>query len=167
MKLTEKIVGNYAPDFELPGIDGKVYHLGRYREQFKAIAVIFFKNQTPQIIKYLDRLKQIQAQFSEQKFTIVAINSNDPDNLKDSFANMKAFATNNQLNFPYLRDTTQDVAKSFGSKFLPEVFLLDRHAIICYAGQIDSRTDSPEALSRDRLQDKIVSLLTKSKNVDC
>jgi peroxiredoxin len=168
MTLTEKIVGSYAPDFELPGIDGEVYHLGRYREQFKAIAVIFLKNQTPQIVKYIDRLKQIQAQFSEQKFTIVAINSNDPDNNpKESFADMKAFATNYQLNFPYLRDTTQDVAKSFGSKFLPEVFLLDRNAVIYCTGQLDARVDSPEVFQNGYLQDNIVNLLAQqSKNMD-
>jgi peroxiredoxin len=162
MTLTQKIVGSYAPDFELPGIDGEVYHLGRYREKFKAIAVIFLKNQAPQVIKYIECLKQIQAQFAKQKFTIVAINSNDPDNSqKESFADMKAFATNHELNFPYLRDTTQDVAKSFGAKFIPEVFLLDSNAVICYTGQIDRNNDSPETVQNHYLQDNISKLLSK------
>jgi peroxiredoxin len=162
MTLIEKIVGSHAPDFELPGIDGEVYHLGRYREKFKAIAVIFLKNQASEVIKYIDCLKQIQAQFTEQKFTIVAINSNDPDdNGKESFADMKAFATHHQFNFPYLRDTTQDVAKSFGLKFLPVVFLLDSNAVICYSGQIAAKTDSPEGIHNHSLHNNIANLLAK------
>lgn len=157
MALAQELVGSHAPDFELPGIDGEVYHLGRYREQFKAIAVIFIKNQAPQIISYINRLKQIQTQFAEQKFTIVAINSHDSDNsLQESFAEMKAFAANNQLNFPYLRDTTQDVVKSFGAKFLPEIFLLDSNAVIRYAGQIDS----PQTVRNHHLPDILSQLLS-------
>ena len=161
MTLTQQFIGNHAPDFELPGIDGQVYHLGRYREAFNAIAVIFISNQAPQVISYLDRLKQIQAQFAEQKFTIVAINSHDSENsLKENFSDMKAFAAANGLNFPYLRDTTQDVAKSFGAKVIPEVFLLDRNAVIRYAGQIDDNADSPEAVQNHYLKDSISNLLS-------
>ena len=161
MTLAQKVVGDHAPDFELPGIDGQVYHLGRYREAFNAIAVIFIGNQAPQAIDYLDRLKEIQAQFAEQKFTIVAINSNDSESsLKENFNEMKAFATANGLNFPYLRDPTQDVAKSFGAKVMPEVFLLDRNTVIRYAGQIDDNANSPENVQHHYLKDSISKLLS-------
>ena len=164
MTSDRELVGGYAPDFELPGIDGEVYHLGRYRENFKAIAVVFMANQCPQIAKYLDRLKAIQTQFSPEKFTIVAINSQKSDrSFQESFADMKAFATKNQLNFPYLRDPTQEVAKSFGAQVSPEVFLLDENAIICYAGQIDDNADAPEALTHNYLKDSISNLLSGKK----
>lgn len=162
MTLASEIVGSYAPDFELPGIDGEVYHLGRYRENFKAIAVVFLQNQDSQFISYLNFLKGIQAQFAEQKFTVVAINSdNSNNNLQATFAEMKAFAAEHQINFPYLRDTTQDVAKSFGAKFMPEVFLLDNDAVIRYAGQIDDHPDSTEASKNHYLQDNITNLLAE------
>ena len=161
MTLTKKLIGDHAPDFELPGIDGQVYHLGRYREAFCAIAVVFISNQIPQAMGYLERLKEIQAQFAEQKFTIVAIDSQNSENsLQENFSEMKAFAAANGLNFPYLRDTTQDVAKSFGVEVIPEVFLLDRHAMIRYAGQIDDSADSPEAVQNHYLKDSISNLLS-------
>ena len=164
MSLDRELVGGYAPDFELPGIDEEVYHLGRYREKFKAIAVIFIANRCPQIAKYLDRLKAIQARFGSEKFTIVAINSQKSDrSYRESFADMKAFAAKNQLNFPYLRDPTQEVAKSFGAQVSPEVFLLDENAIIRYAGQIDDNADAPESVTNHYLKDGITNLLSEKK----
>lgn len=164
MTSDRELVGGHAPDFELPGIDEEVYHLGRYRENFKAIAVIFIADRCPQISQYLDRLKAIQTQFSSEKFTIVAINSQKSDrSFKESFADMKAFSAKNQLNFPYLRDPTQEVAKSFGARVSPEVFLLDEHAIIRYAGRIDNNADAPEAVTNHYLKDSISNLLSGKK----
>lgn len=164
MTLVSKLVGDYAPDFELPGIDGKVYHLGRYQENFKAIAVVFIGDRSPQVTNYLNRLKEIQSQFAEQKFTIVAINSHNSENsLAQSVTEMKAFAAANELNFPYLRDFTQEVAKAFGAKVMPEVFLLDSQAVILYAGQIDDNADSAEKVQNHYLKDSIANLLSGQK----
>ena len=160
MTLAQELVGSHAPDFELPGIDNEVYHLGRYVKNYKAIAVIFICNQTPQAISYLERLKQIQAQFADQQFTIIGINSrNFSDDLSETFVQMKNFAAVNQLNFPYLRDTTQEVAKSFGAQVIPQAFLLDKDAVIRYTGKIDDCAESAEAVKNHYLKDNIINLL--------
>lgn len=160
MEKTGTLIGGYAPDFELPGIDGKVHHLAAYLERFRAVGVIFMCNHCPYVQMYLERMKQIQADFQSQEFTLVAINSNDakqyPD---DSFDNMKAFAADHQLNFPYLWDATQDVARSFGAERTPEAFLLDRQGILCYSGMIDDNAQSPEAVETYYLRDAIARLL--------
>ncbi len=154
MKIDKKLVGDYAPDFELPGIDKQVYHLGRYLEQYNAIAVIFISNQCPVVNKYLDTIKQIQAEFNSQGFSFIGINSSN--NPEESLESMQLFAQNNNLSFPYLKDPTQDVAKTFGIKVTPEVFLLDNKSVIRYAGSIENG----DPLSKSYLRNSITSLLS-------
>ena len=164
MSLIEKsgtAVGSYAPDFELPGIDDQVHHLARYLEQGRAVGVIFLCNNCPYVLSYVDKLKQIQAQFQNQGFTLIGINANDAkQDPQESFENMKKFALDNQLNFPYLWDSTQDVAHSFGAEKTPEAFLIDPMGILRYRGQIDEQAQQPEARQALYLQKALTALLS-------
>lgn len=147
-------IGNYAPDFEIPGIDREVYHLGSYRRKLKAIAVVFMGD-LPEVNQYLERLKQIQADFADQQFTIMAIDSNySSEPIATSIETMQKYAQVNNLNFPYLRDSTQDVAKAFKTYVLPTVFLLDSDAVIRYQGRIDDGGDS------HYLRDSVAAMLS-------
>ncbi len=142
MEKVGTAIGSYAPDFELPGVDGSVHHLFRYLERYRAVGVVFMCNHCPYVRFYIDRLKQIQADYEAEGFTLIGINPNDADLYPDdSFDNMKTFASNHGLNFPYLRDVTQDVAYSFGAEKTPHVFLIDQKGVLCYSGRVD---DSPE-----------------------
>jgi peroxiredoxin len=153
-------INNYAPDFELPGVDDAVHHLARYLENYKAVAVIFLANQCPEVIQYLDRLKQLQQDYQPQGITLVGINPNDMiQSPEDNFEQMKDFAEVYQLNFPYLRDVTQDVAQSFGATRTPEAFLLDGQGILRYRGQIDDAPDSPQAVTQTYLRTALTQLL--------
>jgi peroxiredoxin len=153
-------IGQYAPDFELPGIDGNVHHLARYLEQFQAVGVVIMCNHCPYVHKALDRLKQIQTDFQSQGFTLVGINANDEQQYpEDSFEKMKAFAQEKGLNFPYLRDVTQDVAQSFGAERTPEVFLINREGLICYNGAVDDNTQNAGGVEVHYLRDAIAQLL--------
>ncbi|HAG84250.1 MAG TPA: thioredoxin family protein [Cyanobacteria bacterium UBA12227] len=164
MSLMEKIgtpIGSYAPDFELLGIDDQVHHLSRYLEKWKGVGVIFMSNDCPYVCCYLDRLKHIQTEFQGRGFTLVGINPNDSSHYpEDSFSNMKQFAREKQLNFPYLWDSTQDVAQGFGVEKMPEVFLIDQMGILRYRGQIDDNAQEPEAVQMPYLYNAIAALLT-------
>jgi len=160
MEMTDTPIGSYAPDFELPGIDDTVHHLARYLESFRAVGVIFMCNHCPYVRLYLGRLKQIQADFQAQGFTLIGINANDAIQYpEDSFENMKTFAASNQLNFPYIRDVTQDVAHCFGVQKTPEVFLLDTNGLVRYRGQIDDNANDPEAVGVPYLRNALTQLL--------
>ena len=156
MKLDRELVGGYAPDFELPGTDKQVHHLGRYLEQYSAIAVIFISNQCPVVNQYLDCIKKIQAEFNSQGFSFIAINSGN--NPQDNLESMQLFAEKNNLSFPYLKEPTQDVAKTFGIKVTPEVFLLDNKSVIRYAGSIEG--DSTDGVKKSYLEANISNLLS-------
>ncbi|MCW6038316.1 thioredoxin family protein [Spirulina subsalsa FACHB-351] len=154
------MIGQYAPDFELPGIDGEVYHLTRYREQLKGVGVVFMCNHCPFVRLYLERLKQIQAEFGQQGFTLMGINANDAAQVpEDSFEHMKQFAAQQGLNFPYLRDPSQDVALAFGATKTPEVFLVDAAGRIRYQGAIDNYAESAEKVTEAYLRENIQHLL--------
>ncbi|NJL39102.1 MAG: thioredoxin family protein [Leptolyngbyaceae cyanobacterium SM1_4_3] len=159
MEKTKTPVGSYAPDFELPGADGMVHHLARYLETV-AVGVIFMGNHCPYVHLYLNRLKQIQADFQNQGFTLIGINANDDQRYPDdSFENMKRFVAEQRLNFPYLRDVTQDVAKTFGAERTPEAFLIDRSGILRYSGLIDDHAQDSGAVRVNYLRDAIAQLL--------
>ena len=166
METTGTPINGYAPDFELPGIDEDVHHLSRYLEKFRAIAVIFMCNHCPYVQLYLNRMKELQADFQDRDVTLIGINANDPNQYPDdSFENMKIFAANNQLNFPYIRDVAQDVAESFGASKTPEVFLLDQDGRLRYKGLIDDNADDPAAVGVSYLRSAIDQLL-KSEPVE-
>lgn len=154
-------IGDYAPDFELPATDGTVHHLRPYLETYQGVAVIIMGNRCPYVQASLEFLKRTQQEFWEQGVTLIGINGNDehlsPD---DSFEHMKQFATRFQLNFPYLRDTTQDVTHGFGAICTPEAFLINSQGIVCYRGAI---ADSAQAttISQYYLRDAIAQLLAE------
>lgn len=154
-------IGGYAPDFELPGTDNTVHHLARYLETLQAVGVVFMCNHCPYVKLYLERMKQLQAKFASQGFTLIGINPNDATQFpEDSFDKMKQFVVDQGLNFPYLRDETQDVAHSFGAKKTPHVFLLNQAGVLCYGGSIDDNPNQPDAVRFPYLQDAIAQILS-------
>jgi len=156
-------IGSYAPDFELPGTDGDVHHLAQYLKQFKAVGAVFICNHCPYVRMYIDRLKQIQQEFEAQGVTLIGINSNDEKSYPaDSFEHMKQFAAEYQLNFPYLRDVTQDVAEAFGAEWTPEVFLLDQAGVLRYSGSVDDNAQNPAVVTSTYLKQAIAHLLAGS-----
>ncbi len=161
--MTGTAIGGYAPDFELPGVDGTVHHLAKYLERFQAIGVVFMCNHCPYVKLYLDRLKQIQTDFQGQRFTLIGINPNDAEKFpEDSYDNMKSFTSRHQLNFPYLRDVTQDVALSFGAVKTPQVFLLNQQGIVCYSGAIDDNANTPQAVKAGYFRTAIAQVLNNA-----
>ncbi|MBD2481269.1 thioredoxin family protein [Planktothrix sp. FACHB-1365] len=154
------LIPSYAPDFELPGVDDEVHHLARYLEEYRAVVVIFMCNHCPYVRFYLNRLKQLQQEYREHGVILVGINANDASQYPDdSFENMKIFAEEQKLNFPYIRDITQEVAHCFGASHTPEIFLLDHDGIIRYRGLIDDNPSSAEAVTTPYLKNAIAQLL--------
>ncbi len=160
LEIIDTTVGSYAPDFELPGIDEQVHHLSRYLDKFPAVGVVFMCNHCPSVKLYLNRLKNIQQEFVPRGFTLIGINStNFQIRVRESFGNMKAFATEHELNFPYLWDSTQEVAGSFGVRTIPMAFLIDKNGVIRYKGQIDDSPHHPDSVSRHYFKNAISSML--------
>ena len=159
LELTPTAIGSYAPDFEIRGVDSEVHHLARYLEKFIAVGVVFMANNSADVKRYIEQLKNLQTAMQGQGFTLIGINPHDGNqDPEESFENMKKFATEQKLNFPYLWDSTQDVTRSFGATKIPMVFLLDATSKVRYRGAIDDNSQ-PEAVKNKYLEVAITSLM--------
>ena len=93
-----------APDFTLPGVDGKTYSLEGLRGP-NGTLIMFICNHCPYVKAVIDRIVRDATELRSYGIASVAISSNDavhyPD---DSFANMKRFAAEHGFTFPYFYD---------------------------------------------------------------
>jgi hypothetical protein len=71
----------------------------------------------------------------------VGISSNDIDNYpEDSPEKLRMQAEQQDFNFPYLYDETQEVAKSYDAACTPDFFLFDANLKCVYRGRYDAST---------------------------
>ena len=70
-------IGDAAPDFKLPGVDGKDYSLDSFKSA-KLLAIIFTCNHCPTAQAYEDRIIQLHADYKDKSVALVAISPNDP-----------------------------------------------------------------------------------------
>jgi peroxiredoxin len=130
-------IGRYAPDFELPDTTGSVHHLTRYLEVKRAVVVAVMGNACPETQACVQELNALHRQFSSQGVVIIGMNANDDAQApNESYHSMQAFAQQHGLQFPYLRDMTQDVVRTFGAEKTPEAFLIDEEGKVRYTGAI-------------------------------
>jgi thiol-disulfide isomerase/thioredoxin len=152
-------IGSAAPDFSLPGVDGKVHSLAEYASS-RLLAVVFTCNHCPAAQRYEDRLKRIDKDYRGKGVTLVAINADNPDAIPlseltysdggDTLADMKARATYRQLEYPYLYDgDTQAVSTKFGVDTLPQIFVFDEQRKLKYKGRIDDNVNESQVKTRD------------------
>jgi hypothetical protein len=74
----------------------------------------------------------------------IAIMPNDTDAYpEDSFDNMKAFAARYGLGFPYVIDTTQEVARAYGAQCTPDFFGFNAQDELQYRGRLDASRMTP------------------------
>jgi len=83
-------VGTPAPDFSLPGVDGRTWSLSDFSDA-KALVVVFTCNHCPYAIASEDRLVALQRDYESEGVRLVAINPNDArSHPGDSFERMVA-----------------------------------------------------------------------------
>jgi peroxiredoxin len=140
-------IGAPAPDFKLPGVDGKTYSLKDFADA-RLLVVIFTCNHCPTAQAYEERIIKLHEDYKDKGVALVAINPNDPQavrldelgytDLGDSLDAMKLRAKDRGFKFPYLNDgDTQATAKAYGVIATPHVFIFDQARKLRYVGRID------------------------------
>ena len=140
-----------APEFELPGVDGRTWTLADCRGE-KGLLVMFICNHCPYVQAVRHRIVRDAAELLQHGISTVAISSNDPAQYpEDSFENMARVAKEWGLLFPYLFDETQAVARAYGAVCTPDFFGYNADLQLQYRGRLDeSRKDTaPEGVRRD------------------
>src|ERR1035437_9511551 len=129
-------LGEKAPDFNLPGVDGKNYTLDSFK-QAKILVIAFSCNHCPAVIGSQDRMIRLDKDYKAKGVALVTINSNeDKNHPDDSFAKMKDRAAEKGFAFPYLRDEKQDVAMAYGALRTPHFYVFDAQRHLCYTGRM-------------------------------
>ena len=132
-----------APDFSLPGTDGKNYRLRDVRGP-NGLLVMFICNHCPYVQAIRDRLIRDAFDLKAYGIHTVAIMSNDPsDYPEDSFENMQKTALTLKFPFPYLYDETQEVAKAYGAVCTPDFFGYNKDLKLQYRGRLDESRKEP------------------------
>lgn len=153
-------IGDKAPVWkDLPGVDGKQHALDDLKAR-DAVVLVFTCNSCPYAVEYEERIKSLTKEFRSRNVAVVAVNVNNvPD---DRFEKMKERAKQQSFNFPYLFDTTQQIARDYGAGFTPEFFVLDKERKIAYMGALDDSSAADKVKVR-YVADAINSLLEGKK----
>ncbi len=142
--------GMSAPDFALPGIDGRTHSL-REIAGANGTVVMFICNHCPYVKAVVDRLVRDAKELQALGIGCVAINANDAVAYpEDSFDNMKKFAREHGFTLPYLYDESQQVAHAYGAVCTPDFFGFDREMKLQYRGRLDASGRAPAAAGARR-----------------
>ncbi len=140
-----------APDFSLPGVDGRIWTLEQCRGK-SGLLVMFICNHCPYVKAVRERIVRDARDLQALGINSVAIMSNDPtDYPEDSFENMGRVASEFAFPFPYLRDETQRVARDYGAVCTPDFFGYNADLALQYRGRLDEsrKETAPEGVRRD------------------
>ncbi|MFZ0428640.1 MAG: redoxin domain-containing protein [Acidobacteriota bacterium] len=147
VNVTTLAIGSRAPDFRLPGVDGKFHTLSEFRDA-EVLAVIFTCNHCPTAQAYEERIKEFVADYRPKGVATVAISPNSPlgllyeelgyTDLGDTFEEMKIRARDHEFDFPYLYDgDDQQISIAYGPVATPHAFVFDRDRSLRYTGRLD------------------------------
>ncbi len=141
-------IGSSAPDFRLPGVDGKTHSLHDF-DSARALVVIFTAVHCPTAEVYEDRIQRLVTDYRPQQVAFVVIQPNNPGALRldemgytdlgDSLEDMKLRAGHRRFDFPFLYDgDSQEVSRKYGPTATPHVFVFDADRKLRYQGRVDS-----------------------------
>ena len=155
-----------APDFDLPGVDGKRYSLDTFK-RCRALVVVFSCNHCPYVVGSEDRMIRFYLQYAPHGLAFVAINSNETDNHPtDSFEHMVTRAWEKGFPFAYLRDESQQTALAYGALRTPHYFAFARDSggggvrwYLRYTGRMDDSPRVPGKETTRELADAVDALL--------
>ena len=128
--------GQKAHDFKLKSTDNKIISLADVKGE-NGTLIMFICNHCPYVKAIIKELVNDCNELSKVGINSVAICSNDVKNYpEDSFEKMIDFAEENNFQFPYLHDVTQEVARNFGAVCTPDFFAYNNKLELQYRGRI-------------------------------
>ena len=152
-------IGAQAPDFDLPGVDGRRYTLASFKDA-KVLVLVFTANHCPTAQAYEQRIEKLQADFAPRGVQLVLVSPNDPlalrldeqgyTDLGDTLEEMKLRAKDRGWTFPYLYDgETEAMSRRYGPVATPHVFVFDAERRLRFAGRVDDNENPAKATTAD------------------
>jgi len=167
-------IGVTAPDFRLPGVDGKPYTLASFKNS-SILIIVFTCNHCPTAQAYEDRMIQLTKDYKAKGVALIAIMPNDPKSVQlselgyadvgDSFEDMKFHAKRKGFNFPYLYDgETEKTAIAYGPVATPHIFIFDKLRKLRYQGRIDD-VENPKGTPKNLDARNVIEALLANKDI--
>ncbi|MFV5685408.1 thioredoxin family protein [Flavobacterium sp. GB2R13] len=158
-KTASKMIplGTVAPEFHLKDTNSNELFSFANLKGEKGTLVLFICNHCSFVRHVIEEIVMIANDYRVQGIGIIAISSNDISLYpQDSPELMTEFAFENKMEFPYLYDETQEVAKVYDAACTPDFFLFDNQNKLVYRGQLDdSRPGNGIPLSGNDLRGAI------------
>ena len=131
-------LGSKIPDFKLiNALDGDLYSSESLNSD-KASLIMVICNHCPYVINYHEEMQRLQSDYAHE-VDFVAISSNDVDRYpQDGPEAMKELFETLGLEFPYLFDETQEIAKALKAECTPEFYLYNNNNELVYRGRLDA-----------------------------
>jgi len=154
-------LGTFAPSFTLKDTNSNYHYSFDELKGSKGTLVVFICNHCPFVHHVIEELVMIANDYRVQGIGIITISSNDIlKQPQDSPELMTEFAFHNRMEFPYLFDESQEVAKAFDATCTPDFFLFDAQNRLFYRGQMDdSRPGNGIPTSGSDLRNAIDSVI--------
>lgn len=161
-------VGDYATDFTLTNVDGKMVSLADYGSA-KGFIVVFTCNTCPYAKLYEQRIMDLDKKYASKGYPVIAINPNDVNKQPgDSMDEMVKRAKEMNYSFPYLRDDSQEVATTYGASKTPHVYILNKETgkyRVEYIGAIDDSPREAADVTEKYVEDAVDALIAGKKPV--
>jgi len=152
-------------NFNLKGIDDKYYELKDCADK-KIIIIVFMCNHCPYVKGIIGRLVKLQSEYTSKSVQFIGINPNDVDVYpEDSFENMKLFAKERNINFPYLIDEDQKTAKSYDALCTPDIYLFDEKRKLRYRARVDDNWQDESKVTTQDLK-KAIDCVLENREID-
>lgn len=157
--------GDNAIGFTLKNVNGTSVSLSDYSDQ-KGVIVVFTCNPCPYANAYEQRIIALHKKYAGMGFPVVAIDPNDDEiSPEDTFAKMKEKAEKKGYPFPYVKDETQEVYKTYGATNTPHVYVLQNNGgtfKVAYVGAIDDNAMDEGLVTKKYVEKAINALLSGS-----
>jgi peroxiredoxin len=152
-------INQKAPDFDLPGVDGRRYNLDSFKNS-KILIVVFSCNHCPYVVGSEDRMNKLFADYSPKGVAMMAVNSNETEgHPTDSLDHMVQRAKEKNFRFAYVRDDSQQVALAYGALRTPHFYVFDADRKLRYTGRMDDNPRNPGKETTRELRDALDDLL--------
>ncbi len=152
-------INDPAPDFALPGVDGKTWQLADFKDA-PILVVVFTCNHCPYVTGSQDRLDRLYAQYASKGVRLIAINSNETaGHPTDDLAHMVKRSQELKLAYPYVRDESQAVAKAYGALRTPHFYGFDVQRKLRYTGRMDDQPRDASKATTHELKDALDDLM--------
>ena len=156
--------GKKADNFNLKSTENKMISLNDVKGE-NGTLIMFICNHCPYVLAVIKEIVKDCKELKNYGIKSVAIMSNDPKVYEeDSFENMIQFANDNEFNFPYVIDETQEVGRAYGAVCTPDFFGYNKNLELQYRGRIRELKDLKPVGSGDSDLYKAMKQIAKTGN---